>query len=312
MTLHVLYENPTWLPKLEAALRRRRVPYALHFVDGGTFDLSGSPPTGVFLNRMSPSSHTRGHHGGVRFLSEYLGHLEAHGCCVLNGGQAFALEMSKVKQYRALRALGIRTPRTIAVVGRTRLKAAAREVGLPFITKHNQGGKGLGVRSFHDFGAFDGYVSGSDFEESPDGITLLQQYIEPADPFITRVELVGGVLQYAIRSSTEDGFELCPTVECQPGDTQCPAADTGKFTLREDVTASDSLVRRYVALMRTFRIDIAGIEFVEDREGVRYTYDINCTTNYNQDVEARHGLDGMDAIARMAGQKLVDAVCAAA
>jgi hypothetical protein len=281
MTLHVLYENPTWLPSLEAALRRRRVPYALHFIDGGTLDLSESPQAGVFLNRMSPSSHTRGHQGGVRFLSEYLGHLEAHGCCVLNGAQAFALEMSKV-------------------------------VGLPFITKHNQGGKGLGVRLFHDFGAFDSYVSGSDFEESPDGITLLQRYIEPADPFITRVELVGGVFQYAIRSSTEDGFELCPTVECQPGDTQCPAVDTGKFSLREDLTASDPLVRRYAALMRAFHVDIAGIEFVEDREGVRYTYDINCTTNYNQDVETRHGLDGMGAIARMAGQKLVDAVCAAA
>jgi hypothetical protein len=312
MTLHVLYENPTWLPRLEAALRRRRVPYALHVIDGGTLDLSESPQAGVFLNRMSPSSHTRGHQGGVRFVGEYLGHLEAHGSCVLNGAQAFALEMSKVKQDRALRALGIRTPRTIAVVGRARLKAAAREVGLPLITKHNQSGKGLGVRLFQEFGAFDRYVSGSDFEESPDGVTLLQQYIEPADPFITRVEMVGGVFQYAIRSSTEDGFELCPTVECRPGDTQCPAVGTGKFSLRDDLTASDPLVRRYAALMRAFHIDIAGIEFVEDREGGRYTYDINCTTNYNQDVEARHGLDGMDAIARMAGQKLVDAVCAAA
>jgi glutathione synthase/RimK-type ligase-like ATP-grasp enzyme len=312
MTLHVLYENPLWLPRLEAALRRRRVPYALHFVDGGTFDLSEPPPEGVFLNRMSPSSHTRGHQGGVRFLSEYLQHLDAHDRCVLNGTQAFLLEMSKVRQYRALQAHGIRTPRTVAVVGRTRLKAAAREMPLPFITKHNQGGKGLGVRLFDDLAAFDSYVDGADFEESPDDVTLLQQYITPADPFITRVELVGGVFQYAIRSSTQDGFELCPTVECQPGDLQCPAADTGKFTLHEDLTASDRLVRRYAALMRAFHIDIAGIEFVEDRDGVRYTYDINCTTNYNQDVEARHGLDGMDAIARIASQKLANGVCAAA
>ena len=312
MTLHVLYENPAWLPGLESALRRHRVPYALHFVDGGTFDVSQAPPEGVFLNRMSPSSHTRGNQGGVRYLSEYLAYLEAHGRCILNGTRAFELEMSKVRQYRALRALGIRTPRTVAVVGRSRLPAAAREVGLPFVTKHNQGGKGLGVRLFEDFGAFDAYANGSDFEESPDDITLLQEYVRPAEPFITRVELVGGVLQYAIRSSTEDGFELCPAVECLPGDARCPLSDGGKFSLRDDLTVSDPLVRRYADLMCAFHIDIAGIEFVEDRQGVRYTYDINCTTNYNQDVEARHGLDGMGAIARMAARRLAEASCAAA
>ena len=33
-------------------------------------------------------------------------------------------------------------------------------------------------------------------------------------------------------------------------------------------------------------------------------YDINGTTNYNQEVEERHGLDGMDAIARLAARSL--------
>ncbi len=138
-------------------------------------------------------------------------------------------------------------------------------------------------------------MDGADFEESPDDVTLLQQYITPADPFITRVELVGGVFQYAIRSSTQDGFELCTTVECQPGDLQCPAADTGKFTLHEDLTASDRLVRRYAALMRAFHIDIAGIEFVEDRDGVRYTYDINLRLP-DRGRPTRPGTDGIGVL----------------
>ena len=312
MTLHVIYENPAWLPPLEAALVREGVPYALHFTDGGVFDLSSAPPEGVFLNRMSPSSHTRGNQGGVRFLSEYLGHLEAHGRRVLNGSRAFALEMSKIRQDQALRAFRIRTPRTVAVVGTARLKAAARDMELPFITKHNQGGKGLGVRLFRDLEAFDAYVDGPDFIAGPDGVTLLQQYIEPAEPFITRVEIVGGVFQYAIRSSTEEGFELCPAVECEPEDALCPVDGNGKFSLREDLTADDPLIRRYIDLMGALRIDIAGIEFVEDRNGVRYTYDINGTTNYNQEVEDRHGLAGMDAIARLAAKTLAGAAAAAA
>ena len=312
MTLHVIYENPAWLPPLEAALAREGVPYALHFTDGGVFDLSSPPPQGVFLNRMSPSSHTRGNQGGVRFLGEYLGHLEAYGRRVLNGSQAFALEVSKIRQDQALRAFRIRTPRTVAVVGPGKLKSTARDMELPFITKHNQGGKGLGVRLFRDLDTFDAYVDGPDFIAGPDDVTLLQQYIEPAEPCITRVEIVGGVFQYAIRSSTEEGFELCPAVECGPEDALCPADGNGKFSLREDLTADDPLIRRYVDLMGALRIDIAGIEFVEDRNGVRYTYDINGTTNYNQDVEDRHGLSGMDAIARLAARTLAGATATAA
>ncbi len=312
MTLHVIYENPAWLPSLEAALAREGVPYSLRFTDGGVFDLSSPPPRGVFLNRMSPSSHTRGHQDGVRFLGEYLGHLEAYGRRVLNGSQAFALEMSKIRQDQALRAFHIRTPRTVAVIGTAELKAAAREMDLPFITKHNQGGKGLGVRLFRDLETFDAYVGGADFVASPDGVTLLQQYVEPAQPYITRVEIVGGVFQYAIRSSTEDGFELCPAVECDAEDALCPADGNGKFSFRDDLTADDPLIRRYVDLMGALRIDIAGIEFVEDRNGVRYTYDINGTTNYNQEMEEHHRLDGMAAIARLAARALAGAAVSAA
>lgn len=305
MALHVLYENPAWLPPLESALRRRGIDYELHHTDGGSFDLSGEPPDGVYLNRMSPSSHTRGHQAGVRFAVEYLAHLEAHGRRVINGSRAFALELSKVRQDRALRAFGILTPRTVAVVGRDRLPGAARELGVPFVTKHNQGGKGLGVQLFESFQAFDAYVESEAFVESPDQVTLLQRYVRPKEPHITRVEIVDGEFQYAIRSSTEDGFQLCPAVECaEDAALQCPADGTGKFSLREDLSAGDPLVRRYAELMRALRIDVAGIEFVEDARGDRYTYDINGTTNYNADVEAEHGLDGMDAIARLAGREL--------
>ena len=64
--------------------------------------------------------------------------------------------------------------------------------------------------------------------------------------------------------------------------------------------------------MGAFEIDVAGIEFVEDRNGVRYTYDINGTTNYNQEVEERHGLDGMAAIARLAARTVAGVAATAA
>ncbi len=305
MTVHVLYENPDWMPPLRAALQDRGLEWAEHFCAGGTVDIGSVPPEGVWLNRMSPSSHTRGHQGGVQFVRELLCWLEAWGRPVINGSRAFALEVSKVRQHAALLAAGIRTPRTIGVVGGVdALRGAAQNLQPPFITKHNQGGKGLGVQLFRSHDAFGEYLDAGRWEGGPDGVDLVQQYIEPAEPFITRVEIVDGRFLYAIRSSTAQGFELCPADACQIDEGAfCPAPgaegepEEERFQLRPEVTASDDLVRELVAFTRDHELGLAGIEFVEDREGRRWVYDINGTSNYNAAVEARHGVSGMGAVA---------------
>jgi hypothetical protein len=311
MTVHVLYENPAWLPPLLAALEARSLPVRTWFADGGTLDLGEDPPEGVWVNRMSPSAHTRGHQGGVAYTREILGVLEAAGRRVLNGSAAFALEVSKIRQDATLRAAGIATPHTVGVVGREGLAEAARKLGAPFLTKHNQGGKGLGVRLFRELAAFDEWLATDDGVPSPDGVTVLQRYVEPPEPFVTRVEIVGGQFQYAIRSSTADGFELCPSDACQTKEAaSCPVGGTGKFSLRRDLGAADPLVRRYVAYCERHGLDVAGIEFVEDAEGRRFTYDVNANSNYNAGVEAEHGLDGMGAIADLCARELGVALAA--
>ena len=298
-TVHILFENDAWLAPLEKALADRGIPYELHFLDGGTLDLSAEPPEGIYINRMSPSSHTRGHQGGVQHARDLLLWLEAHGRQVINGSNAFELELSKVRQDLTLQRYGIRTPRTIAVVGRANLKDAARRMELPFITKHNQGGKGLGVKLFRDLETFDAYVDGDEFIADPGGVTLLQQYIKPRDERITRVELVDGRFVYAMHSSTAEGFELCPAKECDADDAFCPIGDSGKFKVADDFDANDPLVDRYATLMRASGIDVAGIEFVTGENGVRYTYDINGTTNFNPDVEDAAGVEGMGFVAEL-------------
>lgn len=301
--IHVLYENPSWLPPLAEALDRRGLPWQPVFLDGGSFDMGVEPPKGLYVNRMSPSAHTRGHGDGLVYLREYLAWLSRWGRRVVNGQGPFLLEVSKVRQHAILDAAGILMPRTIAVAGRSSLKAAARSMEVPFITKHNQGGKGLGVRLFHDLSAFDTYVDGPDFEPAFDGITLLQQYIRPPQPYITRVEIVDGRFLYALRASTEGGFELCPSDACSAEDAFCPVGASGKFGVAP-LTDDDPTVKAYLALCNQHGIDAAGIEFVEDNEGRRYTYDINMNTNYNSEVEAVNGIHGMDAWAEMCGRLL--------
>ena len=310
--IHVLYENPAWLPPLAAALEARGLAWNARDVSEGHFPVEGDIPEGVWVNRMSPSAHTRGHGGGIHFTREWLGVLEERGARVINGSTSFALEVSKVRQHAALHAMGILTPTTVAVVGRHRLLDAAREMATPLITKHNQGGKGLGVRLFRELGAFEAYVAGGEFEEPMDGVTLLEQYVEPPSHSITRVEIVGGRFLFAMRSATDGGFQLCPSDACQVGEAFCPVGEspTSKFA-PEPMSPDDPLIRAYLEFSRRHRIDVAGIEFVTGADGRRYTYDINMNTNYNSAVERSAGVDGMQAIAELCGRKLGAARAAA-
>lgn len=310
MKIYILYENPDWLPPLVRALERESLPYETWFVQTGHFDLDATPPEGVFFNRMSPSSHTRGHIESVEFMRELLVWLESYGRRVINGSQAFALEISKIRQYAALKRCGIRTPHTLAVVGGPpQLKAAARQMPLPFITKHNRGGKGLGVQLLRSLEAFDAYVESLEFTPPIDHITLLQEYIESSEPYITRVEFVDGKFLYAIRSNTSKGFQLCPAERCETGDAFCPASETSTtpdrqnlFELRESF--DDPILKQYSEFVRAYGFDLVGIEFIEDKDGAKVTYDVNGTTNYSPGVEERHGLNGWAAVTRMLAREL--------
>ncbi|MFN2451639.1 MAG: RimK family alpha-L-glutamate ligase [Candidatus Dormibacteria bacterium] len=299
MRVHVIHENPEWIPPFTAAFAAAQVPYRELLVEDGMLDLDGEPEPGVYWSRMSASSPSRGHHLAKDHTRALLAWLESAGRRVVNGRRVLEMEMSKVDQLSALRAAGIDVPRTVAVVGTTGLLAAAKTVGAPFITKPNQGGKGLDVRRFDSPAALAAHVSSTDYVAPVDGITLVQEYVPAAAPFITRVEVVGGEFLYALRADTaRGGFELCPADACAITDPLCPAdgsASPGLFSLREDIDTT--IVDRYLGFARRHGIEIAGFEFLETADGRVVTYDVNTNTNYNAEVDAAAPCSGPDKVA---------------
>ncbi|MEM7501608.1 MAG: alpha-L-glutamate ligase [Pseudomonadota bacterium] len=294
--IYLIHENAEWTRPLVDALDARRLPYEDWFLDEGALDLAAPPPEGVFYNRMSASSHTRGHRFAPEYTASVLAWLEGHGRRVLNPSTALRLEVSKVAQYATLEAHGVRTPRTLAVVGTSGLVEAADALDAPFITKHNRAGKGLGVRLFQSVEELAEYADSPAFEAPIDGVTLLQEYIQAPEPFITRCEFVGQEFLYAVRVDTSDGFLLCPADECQDDDnTLCPAASRSKFEIMDGF--DDPIIEDYQRVLRANDIHIAGIEFIVDAHGNKFTYDINTNTNYNPNAEAKAGLSGMQSIA---------------
>ena len=166
-TVYALHENPEWFPPFARAFEAEGIHVEEWLLTDGVLDLDAVPPEGIFWSRISASSHTRGHGLSKDYARAVLSWLEAHGRRTVNGRRILELEMSKVDQLTALRAAGIDTPRTVAAVGREQILAAAKEFEAPFITKHNQGGKGLGVRKFDSHGELADYVSSEEFEEPP-------------------------------------------------------------------------------------------------------------------------------------------------
>ena len=305
--IYVIHENDAWVEPLRAAFAELALPYTEWFLDQGVLDFSAAPPDGVFYNRMSASSHTRGHRYAPEYTAAVLAWLEQHGRPVVNNGRALQLELSKIAQYAALAKYGIRTPRTSAAIGRKQIVEAAGAFSGSFITKHNRAGKGLGVRLFHDKAALAQYVGSDAFEDSIDGITLIQEYIRAPEPFITRVEFVGGKFLYAVRVDTTLGFELCPADVCEVGDAFCPVGATPpaaapRFRIVKDFR--HPIIERYQRFIADNGIGISGIEFIIDAAGDLYTYDVNTNTNYNSAAEAEAGLYGMRAIARYLGDEL--------
>jgi hypothetical protein len=287
--VYVLHENPDWYPPFAAAFDAEGVEHEQWLLGDGPLDLDAVPPPGVYWSRMSASSHTRGNGFAKDHARAVLGWLESHGRRVVGGRHVLELEVSKTEQHAALRAAGFDVPRTIAVTGRGELVSAAGKLPAPFITKHNQGGKGLGVRRFESVEAFAAHLDSPDYAAPVDGITLLQEYVPPAEPYITRVEVVGGEYVYAITADIErGGFELCPADACAvdagPPDADAAAAP-GLFALR---TGFDDhpVVGRYLDFAQRHGIEIAGFEFIETVDGRLVTYDINTTTNYNAEMEA--------------------------
>jgi hypothetical protein len=309
--IHVLHENPAWLPPLAQAFDQRGLPWTEWFLHEATFDLSTPPPRGIFYNRMSASSHTRDHRFSAELTACVLAWLTRWGRRVVNGPDALDLEISKVRQYAALERHGIATPRSVLVAGRDLIVAAAERyfAGQPLILKPNRGGKGLGVQLFHTAASLAAYVASPTYEAPVDGVQLLQEYVRAPAPFITRAEFVGGRFLYAVEVDTSDGFELCPADACAVGDANCPVgtAPRHKFQIVDGIP--QTLRTRLERFLAAAGIDVAGIEFITDTTGRTLVYDVNTNTNYNPDAEARAGRigtarSGPGAIAAYLGTEL--------
>ena len=287
--IYIIHENKEWILPYEKIFKTKNIElFEIDLSQKGSIDLDKKPPNGIFWNKMSASSHTRGNIYAKDYARIILNWLDFYNKRIINPLNVLELEINKIAQYIALQKANIKTPKTKIAFEKKDLLKLSENLTNPFIVKNNQGGKGIGVRLFKDY--YELYENIDNLDISIDDIYILQEYIKSKDNFITRLEFIAGKFHYAIKVDISDeSFKLCPADTCELElkniKLASAACDIGaKFSLRTDINANFSLVKDLENFLLNNNIEIAGIEFI-DTGNELIVYDINTNTNYNKNVE---------------------------
>lgn len=287
--IYIIHDKIDWLSNLITLLDKHDLPYTEWNLKENPnlikeLDLTLEPPKGIFYNRISASSHTRDARFALEHCKMIVQWLERWNRPVINGTSSLEFELSKFKQYLALTRLGVNIPKTYLATSKEQIiELSGRHFQYHCIVKDNRSGSGIGVKLVNNREGLIKYLESPDYKQPIDGITLIQQYIQSPEPFITRVEIINHQFIYAVKVNTEDGFNLCPADHCSV------KARKDKFQILLDLEEKE-LLEKYIQLTRDNNICICGIEFVRDGEGKCWTYDLNCNTNYNSKAEKKEGI----------------------
>ena len=304
--LAILFENEAWQQPLFDVLDKRGLSYAKVDLKSAAFGGHDLPEARLYFNQASPSAYVRGRPRVVPFTLALLRNLQVRGARVLNGADVFAFELSKSAQIARLSELGIDHPRSIAF---NDVEALARrdDLHFPAMLKPEQGGSGARMHKVGSIDELRQLLDGQPGLWEPDQLLLLQEYL-PHDPEfgIVRMEFLGDELLYAMRVVTHGRYNLCPSEQCNPAEggdgascavpqpREAEAPPVEFYPYRDLPDAALDAGRRIV---RSAKMDVAGIEFLETPDGRRVFYDINANSNLRGPIGEAFGFDPFERVA---------------
>jgi glutathione synthase/RimK-type ligase-like ATP-grasp enzyme len=303
MTTGVLYEHPEWFKPLFATLERRGIPWIPIDASSLRWDPTERPRFELLW--------TRGHGHAIQSTLGYLHFVQRWGIPVVNGLDAWRLEISKSAQLDLFETLGVPYPRARVINHPREAVSAAEGLRYPIVVKPNIGGSGAGIVRFDSRGALEKSVAEGTVSLGLDDTALVQEFLPAEGGHITRLEILQHDLLYAIRITppTDHGFNLCPADICQiepgAGQSQSGAQAVPQSAICnpksamdiEATTAPDEVVRQALAISRAAGLDVCGIEYlVDSRDGQPYFYDVNALSNFVTDAVRVVGFDPFERL----------------
>ncbi|MBI4204840.1 MAG: hypothetical protein HY527_07420 [Betaproteobacteria bacterium] len=302
--LAVLFEHPEWQKPLFQTLDRRGIRYVRVDLKKAAFSDADMPLAPLYFNQASPSAYVRGNTRAVPYALAYMRALQSRGVRVLNGADAFALELSKTAQAALLRELGVPAPRVWTFNDLEAIRARTHEIPFPVLLKPEQGGSGARIMLVESLAHLEALLAQHPEHWLPDNLLLLQEYF-PTDPErgIVRMEFLGGELLYAMRVISHGRFNLCPAPVCNPEDgaaavceipTEKSAAPPVEFYPYREVPPQAVAVGKRITAAG--KLDVGGIEYLETQDGRLVFYDINANSNLRPSIAQTFGFDPFERV----------------
>jgi hypothetical protein len=301
----ILYEHQDWFKPLFAELERREVPFVQLDANAHSYDPSEEQaPYSLVMNRASPSAYLRSEAESTFYTLQWLRHLERLGVPVVNGSEAYSMEISKALQLDVLQELDLPYPATRVINNAKLAVRAAGRLRFPVVIKPNIGGSGAKITRFNSADELARAVQKGSIDLGLDHVALVQELVPYTDGHITRVETLGGDFLYAINVYPgEDAFNLCPADACHTTEgvalsrSAC-ALDAPKNGMRvEAYTPPREIIEQVESIARRVKLDVGGIEYmVDQRDGRHYFYDINALSNFVADARNVIGFDPFERL----------------
>jgi glutathione synthase/RimK-type ligase-like ATP-grasp enzyme len=310
-TIGIYYEHPEWFRALFAALDGRGLPYekidaANHFYNAD--EIAKYP---LFFNRMSASAYLRGHGNAIFYTRGLLASLEKAGVRVINGYEAFQIEISKALQAALFASLGLKFPKTRVVNSVNQIIVAAESLQFPVIVKPNIGGRGAGIVKFDSIEELKTAINENLIDLGIDSTALVQEFVPKAGGHINRVETLGGKFLYALKIYPNgENFNLCPAEVCltenAPASAEICLVDAPKTGLKiEAFTPPTEIIETIERIVAAAKIDVGGVEYLTDeRTGDVLFYDINALSNFVADARNLIGFDPHENLVDFLEQEL--------
>ena len=98
--IFIIHENDEWVLPLEKELIKINAPFEKWHMNKKNIDLGEPPSLGVYYNRMSASSHSRGHRYAPEYTATVINWLEFYKRRVINKlSTAFFTNLLKLTMY---------------------------------------------------------------------------------------------------------------------------------------------------------------------------------------------------------------------
>lgn len=306
----VYYEHPEWFRPLFAALERCGLSYEKIDAANHFYDPDEIAESALFFNRMSASAYLRGNGNAIFYTRGLLASLETAGVRVINGSEAFQIEISKALQAALFKSLGVKYPKTRIVNSTKRIIAAAENLRFPVIVKPNIGGRGAGIVKFNSTEELQTAVAGNLIDLGIDSTALVQEFAAKRGGHITRVETLNGKFLYALKIYPQgENFNLCPAEVClteNDNSAEICLVDAPKKNLKiENFAPPAEIIETVERIVKAAKIDVGGVEYlIDEATGDALFYDINALSNFVADAENLVGFDPHERLAEFLEKEL--------